>query len=60
LLDDWVDEVTDSIGTCGRTSEVCKLDERNSYALAPSITVIPAQAGIHCWARAPPLQERST
>ncbi len=30
------------------TSAVYKLGERNSHPLTPTITVIPAKAGIHC------------
>ena len=33
------------------TSAVCDLGERNFYSLAPGITVIPAQPGIHCLIR---------
>ncbi len=38
------------------TSAVCDLCERNSYQVAPSITVTPAQAGIHRLRRSSPVQ----
>ncbi len=30
------------------------MGERNSYPVAPAITVIPAKAGIHCSGRSEP------
>jgi hypothetical protein len=35
LLDDWVDEVADSYGICGSTSEVCKYHRHSRASRNP-------------------------